>query len=79
MLKRLNAKLECHMARPHALPHEVSTFIYTNLKSHVYVRVCKKPIDPPNPTHRVWSIFRVWWVRLGYKKNFLVGRVGFES
>ena len=50
MLKKLNAKLECHMARPHALPHEVSTFIYTNLKSHVYVRVCKKPIDPPNPT-----------------------------
>ena len=29
MLKMLNVKLECHMARPHALPHEVSTFIYT--------------------------------------------------
>ena len=36
MLKMLNAKLECHMAKPHALPHEVSTFIYISLKSHVY-------------------------------------------
>ena len=27
-LKRLNAKLECHMVGPHALSHEVSAFIY---------------------------------------------------
>ena len=26
--KKLNAKLECHLARPHTLPYEVSTFIY---------------------------------------------------
>ena len=37
MLKMLNAKLECHMARPHAHPHKVSAFIYISLKSHVYV------------------------------------------
>ena len=24
----LNAKLERHLARPHALPHEISAFIY---------------------------------------------------
>ena len=26
--KRLNAKLERHLARPHTLPHEISAFIY---------------------------------------------------
>ena len=26
--KRLNTKLECHMAEPHTLSHEVSAFIY---------------------------------------------------
>ena len=26
--KRLNAKLERHLARPHTLPYEVSAFIY---------------------------------------------------
>ena len=26
--KRLNAKLERHLARPHTLPHEVSAYIY---------------------------------------------------
>ena len=26
--KMLNAKLKCHLARPHALPHEISTYIY---------------------------------------------------
>ena len=26
--KMLNTKLECHLARPHTLPYEVSTFIY---------------------------------------------------
>ena len=26
--KKLNAKLERHLARPHTLPYEVSTFIY---------------------------------------------------
>ena len=30
--KMLNAKLECHLAGPHALfPHEVSSFIYIYL------------------------------------------------
>ena len=29
-LKRLNARLECHMIGPHALPHEVTAFIYTS-------------------------------------------------
>ena len=24
----LNAKLESHLARPHALPHEISDYIY---------------------------------------------------
>ena len=31
MLKRLNAKLESHMARLHALPHKVSALIDTSL------------------------------------------------
>ena len=26
--KMLNAKLECHLARPHILPHEISAYIY---------------------------------------------------
>ena len=26
--KRLNLKLECHIAGPHAFPHEISAFIY---------------------------------------------------
>ena len=26
--KMLNAKLKCHLARPLALPHEISAFIY---------------------------------------------------
>ena len=26
--KMLNAKLERHLTRPHALPHEVSAYIY---------------------------------------------------
>ena len=29
--KRLNAKLERHLARSHTLPYEVSAFIYTSL------------------------------------------------
>ena len=29
--KMLNANLERHMARPHALSHEVSTFIYREM------------------------------------------------
>ena len=29
--KRLNAKLEHHLARPHTLSHEVSAFIYTSV------------------------------------------------
>ena len=37
--------------------------------------VCRKPTDPPNliqpnPTHRVKSVFKAWWVGLGYKKIF---------
>ena len=40
--------------------------------------MCKKPIDlpnptRPNPTRRVGSVFKAWWVVLGY--NFLL-RVG---
>ena len=30
-VKWLNAKLKRHMAGPHALPHKVSTFIYTSV------------------------------------------------
>ena len=30
-LKKLNAKLERHMAGPHVFPHKVSIFIYSNL------------------------------------------------
>ena len=29
--KRLNAKLERHLARPHTLLHKVSAFIYTRV------------------------------------------------
>ena len=29
--KRLNAKLEYHLAKPRTLSHEVSTFIYTSI------------------------------------------------
>ena len=48
------------------------------------VGVCRKPTNSPNPTRpdptrRIGSVFRAWWVGLGYKKNFITGRVGFES
>ena len=38
-------------------------------------RVYSQPVNPskltwPNPTHRVGSVFRPWWVGLCYKKNF---------
>ena len=50
----------------------------TQLISENALGVCRKPIDPPNPirpntTHRVGSIFRAWWVGLGYKKKFYSG------
>ena len=37
--------------------------------------VCRKPTDSPNPiqsnpTRWVGSVFKAWWVGLGYKKNF---------
>ena len=32
--KRLNAKLERHLARPHTLPHEISAFIYILIGFH---------------------------------------------
>ena len=40
--------------------------------------VCRKPTDPsnltqPNPTHRVRSVFKAWWVGLGYKKKIYSG------
>ena len=35
-LKRLNAILEHHMARPHSLPHEVSDFIYFDISFYIY-------------------------------------------
>ena len=36
------------------------------------VGVCRKPIDP---TRRVGSVFKTWWVGLGYK-IFLYNRSG---
>ena len=30
-----NAKLECYLARSHALPHEISTFIYIYI--YIYI------------------------------------------
>ena len=35
--KRLNAKLECHLARPHTLPHEVFAFIYIYI--YIYILI----------------------------------------
>ena len=35
--KKLNTKLECHLAGPHALSHEVSTFIYINIYIYIYI------------------------------------------
>ena len=37
--KGLNTKLERHMARPHALPYEFSTFIY------IYILTSKLPMQ----------------------------------
>ena len=39
---------------------------------------CRKPTDPlnltqPNPTCWVESVFKAWWVGMGYKKNFYSG------
>ena len=33
--KRLSTKLEFHLARPHTLPYEVSTFIYI----YIYIEI----------------------------------------
>ena len=44
------------------------------------VGVCRKPTDPPNLTQpdltrRIGSVFKAWWVGLGYK-NFFYGGSG---
>ena len=36
--KMLNTKLECHLARPHTLPYEVSTFIYIYIDIFFFLR-----------------------------------------
>ena len=55
-----------------------------NNNNHINLGVCKKPTDPsnptqPNPTRRVESVFKAWWVGLGWVTNFffIAGRVGF--
>ena len=47
----------------------------TILPSWLPLGVCRKPTDPPNPIQpnlirQVGSVFKAWWVGLGYKKKF---------
>ena len=57
------------------------TWIYPRLPWMIpccRLRVCRKPIDLPNPTQpnstrRVGLVFKAWWVGLGYKKIFYSG------
>ena len=49
-----------------------------SLIGYYRIEVCKKPIDLPNPTQsnptrRVGSVFKAWWVGLGYKNFFYNG------
>ena len=50
----------------------------TNLSNMHQLEVCRKPTNPPNltrpnPTRRVGSVFKAWWVELGYKFFFNSG------
>ena len=40
-LKRLNARLKHHMARPHALPHQVFAYIYEMGSSYTWRNLTK--------------------------------------
>ena len=42
--KMLNAKLKHHLARPHALPHEISTYIYI----YIYIYIDDYSFITPN-------------------------------
>ena len=35
----LNATLECHVAEPHALSHEISTFLYIYIYIYMYILI----------------------------------------
>ena len=68
--KRPNAKLECYLARPHALLHEVSAFIYIyiyilmgamlKVEGDMFAITFEEPSDPFTfimPTDRLLSIW----------------------
>ena len=46
--KMLNTKLECHLARPHTLPYEVSTFIYIYIDIFFFERKFQSIISVPD-------------------------------
>ena len=37
--KKLNAILECHVAGPHALSHEISVFIHIYIYIYIYIYI----------------------------------------
>ena len=42
------------------------------IKVHRGVQKTHRPAKP-DPTHRVGSVFKAWWVGLGYQKNYYRG------
>ena len=52
-LKRLNAILECHMAGPHTLPHEVDTYIYIYI--YIYIDYLNSSLNQSVTKFKRWQ------------------------
>ena len=53
--KRLNAKLKRHLAGPHALSHEVSTFIYIYIYIYILIDWCEDNVT----THKMVAMTKL--------------------
>ena len=55
--------------------------IYTDQDQAIANRGAQKThrLAKPDPIRRIGSVFKAWWVRLGYKKIFITSQVGFGS
>ena len=68
--------LPCHFRGTKRISGRLGTKLGQNKRCTI--GVCRKPIDPlnltqPSPICRVGSVFRAWWVGLGYKNFFYSG------
>ena len=70
--------LPCHFRGTKRISGRLGTKL--GQKKRCTIGMCRKPTDPSNPIQpssicRVGSVFRVWWVGLGYK-FFFYSRLG---